>query len=108
MNWVLILDSDSDIVSITFTSLDNLNQSSVYKTFVSSEYDNLYEYENKIVETMNFHVSLRDSVYVVYNFENQELYKMFCKRFRFLSNRIVERIDLHTLRVINNCKSLSR
>jgi hypothetical protein len=100
MNWVLILESDDKCLSLTFTSLVPTN---VYRKFMLSDFDNIYDFENKIIETMNFHVSLRDFVYVVYDFTTSIYDDVFCKRLKFLSNRVKERIDLHTLNVLLNC-----
>lgn len=98
MNWVLILECDDlfKCVKITFTSM---TKTDLYKEFSSNDYDNLYDFENKIIETMNFHVSLRSNIYLVCDIKTFN-YEMFCKIFRFLSNRVKDFIDLHSFYII--------
>jgi hypothetical protein len=88
MDWLLFLYSDNNFDNIKFV-FSGVELTETYKEFVLSDFENFQRMEQKIIDVMNFHVAIRDNVYLICNLREQEdIYKLFCDNFPNLSNRI--------------------
>ena len=106
MNWLLIItkaiykvngEMELDIV---FTNPDN----SIHKTF-STDTDIYAFFESNIIEFMNFHVAVKDHVYVVCNIRS-DVYEQISQRFPQLVKRVRDTIDLGSFAIMKRilCK----
>lgn len=68
------------------------------------DFDNFEEFENRVIDMMNFSISLRDSVYLVCDIRNN-MDRVFYTNFRLLSNRInKDVIDSTSFNILNTIK----
>jgi hypothetical protein len=86
MDWLLFLYSDNNFsnISVVFSGVEH-NES--YKQFASSDFSDLRDMEDKVIDIMNFHVAVRDNVYLVCDIQSSDV-SMFSKHMPKLYERI--------------------
>ena len=88
MDWLLFLYSTDDFTDVRFI-FSGLDRNETYKEFMLSNYNDLSDMEQKIIDIMNFQVAIRDNVYLLCNLRdgNGEYYT-FCNKMSELSKRV--------------------
>ena len=103
MVWFLFIHSDKDFKDIEITFSYGYNNS-YDKTFRCTDYSSWSEFQMRIIEIMNFNVSLRHAVYIVCDIR-LGVYEYLHDKIPKLFSRTSGVIDLQSFMILNSIKT---
>lgn len=95
MIWTLIMFSKGDNLYIDEKNIEMIftrQDSNIYKVFCLRDYNSICEFENDILETLNYYVCIRDDVYMICDIKSG-CYNFVCKNMTFLRKRLKNVFD---------------
>jgi hypothetical protein len=93
MEWLLFIEIDNGILKITFA---NKYGTEIYK----NKYDtsDTSDFEKNVMEIMNYHVAIRDSVYILCDIRS-DTYDFIIKSMPRLLSRVKAILDLDSFNI---------
>jgi len=96
MEWLLFIEIDNGILKITFA---NKYGTEIYKNkYDTSDTSDKTDFEKNIMEIMNYHVAIRDSVYILCDIRS-DTYDFIIKSMPRLLSRVKAILDLDSFNI---------
>jgi hypothetical protein len=94
MEWLLLVELNNGVLKITFTSKYGRE---IYKN-TSDTSENITDFEKNMLEIMNYHVAIRDSVYILCDMRS-DVYNFVIKNMPGLVYRVKAILDLDSFNI---------